>query len=128
MIGGRQELLLIMPHTECDPFSPDTLQRMLLNSIAIRLRYFPRQVLCGLYSLHFPQTLILFHFAPISRSSLRGQMDHGELQATFPEALEYDEGQVQYEGHSEITLGAGPDNEEPTLVEERVEVRGNGLW
>lgn len=54
-------------------------------------------------------------------------MDDGGLQAAFPEALEYDERQGHY-GGSDITLDISPDLEDPTLLNERLDVRGNGLW
>jgi hypothetical protein len=53
-------------------------------------------------------------------------MDHGELQAVFPEALEYDEAQGHH-GASDITLRISPDVEQPTLIDERLDVRGNNL-
>jgi hypothetical protein len=54
-------------------------------------------------------------------------MDHGELQAAIPEALEYDERQGHY-GGSDVTLGVSPDLEDPILINERLDVRGNNLW
>jgi hypothetical protein len=55
-------------------------------------------------------------------------MDHAEPQVALPEVLEYDEGQNPGVGYSEITHRISPDIEEPTLVEERSNVRGNNLW
>lgn len=54
-------------------------------------------------------------------------MDDGGLQAAFPEAFEYDERQGNY-GGSDVTLGISPDLEDPTLLNERLDVRGNKLW
>ena len=53
-------------------------------------------------------------------------MDHGELQVAIPEALEYDEGLGHY-GGSDVTLDVSPDLEDPTLSNERPDIRGNNL-